>query len=82
MAGGLLERCEGASPSSRFAPAAVPLSPREHEVALLAARGMTSRAIAERLFLSTRTVEGHLQRAYTKLGVTDRRELASVLAPR
>lgn len=51
------------------------LSEREVEVCELAAAGMSNGAIAEQLFLSSRTVEGHLQRAYVKLGVTDRRQL-------
>jgi DNA-binding NarL/FixJ family response regulator len=50
-------------------------------VASLAAQGLSSPAIAERLYLSARTVEGHLQRAYAKLGVSDRRTLARVLEP-
>ncbi|MGD0081955.1 MAG: helix-turn-helix transcriptional regulator [Acidimicrobiales bacterium] len=58
----------------------VKLSLREREVALLAAEGRSSREIAERLFLSTRTVDNHLQRVYLKLGVTGRRELAEHLA--
>jgi DNA-binding CsgD family transcriptional regulator len=55
------------------------LSSREREVALLAANGLTSREIAERLFVSKRTVDNHLQRIYTKLGVTGRHELGSRL---
>ena len=52
---------------------------REREVALLAARGMQSRAIADQLFLSFRTVNNHLQRAYEKLGINGRAELAAAL---
>jgi DNA-binding CsgD family transcriptional regulator len=52
------------------------LSAREHEVATLAAAGLTSKDIAAQLVLSTRTVENHLQRVYEKLGVTGRAELA------
>jgi DNA-binding winged helix-turn-helix (wHTH) protein/DNA-binding CsgD family transcriptional regulator len=56
-----------------------PLSEREREVAMAALRGASSREIAERLFLSVRTVDNHLQRAYGKLGITGRDQLASVL---
>jgi ATP/maltotriose-dependent transcriptional regulator MalT len=48
------------------------LTEREWQIAQLAADGAASRVIAERLFLSTRTVENHLQRVYSKLGVTGR----------
>ena len=41
--------------------------------------GATSRDIAEKLFVSSRTVENHLQRAYEKLGVRGRAELAEAL---
>lgn len=51
------------------------LSERELEVCLAALDGKTNTEIATALFLSPRTVEGHLQRAYTKLGITDRRLL-------
>ncbi|MBN7793995.1 helix-turn-helix domain-containing protein [Microbacterium esteraromaticum] len=51
------------------------LSEREHAVCVRAAAGMSNAEIASELFLSSRTVEGHLQRAYAKLGVTDRRQL-------
>ncbi len=57
----------------------VALSKREREVALLAAQGMTSRAIAEHLFISARTAENHLSKAYDKLGVRSRAELSRML---
>lgn len=56
------------------------LTRREREVAVLAARGMASPAIASRLCLSVRTVETHLARVYSKLGIGGRAELASALA--
>jgi pimeloyl-ACP methyl ester carboxylesterase/DNA-binding CsgD family transcriptional regulator len=46
------------------------LSPRELEVLELVARGLTNDAIAERLFLSVRTVERHLSTIYGKLGLS------------
>lgn len=51
------------------------LTPREREVALLAARGFTARQIADQLFIATRTVESHLANIYPKLGVASKREL-------
>ncbi|GAA2823627.1 regulatory LuxR family protein [Leucobacter komagatae] len=51
------------------------LTAREIEVCARAASGLSNVEIADELFLSQRTVEGHLQRAYAKLGVSDRRQL-------
>jgi DNA-binding NarL/FixJ family response regulator len=51
---------------------AMVLTPRELEVASLAAGGLLTGAIAECLVISTRTREHHLERAYRKLGVSDR----------
>ena len=56
------------------------LSPREREVALLAAAGRTNAEIADRLFVSTRTVESHVASALRKLGGRTRRDL-KVLMP-
>jgi len=59
------------------------LTPTEERVARLAAAGRTNREIAKTLFLSVRTVETHLSRAYHKLGVRSRTELVFALdAPR
>lgn len=55
------------------------LTSRERQVAELAADGVRSREIADRLYLSPRTVENHLQRVYAKLGVNGRVELAPAL---
>jgi DNA-binding CsgD family transcriptional regulator len=76
----LVERCEGArSPALETGAQPAALTKREREVATLAARGLTSREIAETIVVSTRTVENHLQRAYEKLGVSGRSELAAAL---
>ncbi|MFD0854410.1 helix-turn-helix transcriptional regulator, partial [Actinomadura adrarensis] len=52
------------------------LTPQELQVVRMAAEGTSSREIAAQLFLSPRTVEYHLYKAYPKLGVASRRELA------
>jgi len=52
------------------------LTPQELQVVRLARGGSSSREIAAQLFLSRRTVEHHLYKAYPKLGVGSRRELA------
>ncbi|ALV44550.1 hypothetical protein MB46_02475 [Arthrobacter alpinus] len=57
------------------------LTKRESQISLLAANGLSDRSIAEQLQLSLRTVEGHLYRAYSKLGITSRDELAPLLVP-
>ena len=51
------------------------LSPTERQIVDLVADGMTNREIGERLFMSDRTVQGHLSRVFPKLGVRSRREL-------
>jgi len=81
----LAAACEGANTPGLLhlatvnAAAADPLSGREREVVLLAATGMASKDIAERLYLSVRTVNNHLQHAYAKLGVTSRAGLTQAL---
>ena len=62
------------------APASGALTPVEQRVVELVTAGHTNREVAAALFLSTRTVEGHLSRVYGKLGVRSRTELARKLA--
>jgi DNA-binding CsgD family transcriptional regulator len=52
------------------------LSGREREIAELVAEGRTNREIGEQVFLSEKTIEGHLTRIFAKLGVTSRVEVA------
>jgi DNA-binding CsgD family transcriptional regulator/tetratricopeptide (TPR) repeat protein len=56
------------------------LTAQEFEIVSLAASGLTNKQIAERLFLSPRTVGGHLHRAFPKLGVATRAALRDALA--
>jgi DNA-binding CsgD family transcriptional regulator len=55
------------------------LTPSERRVAEMAAAGRTNRQIAEQLYVSAKTVENHLTRAYAKLGVGSRRQLEGAL---
>jgi DNA-binding NarL/FixJ family response regulator len=55
------------------------LTPSELRIVRLAAEGRTNREIAHELYVTLKTVEGHLSRAYTKLGIEGRAELPGVL---
>ncbi|WP_141005389.1 LuxR family transcriptional regulator [Nocardioides humi] len=55
------------------------LTPREYAVVVEAAEGRSNPEIAERLYISRRTVEFHLSNAFRKLGVADRTDLAALL---
>ena len=63
---------DGAGPDS--------LTASELRVAELAAKGGTNREIAQALFVTEKTVETHLGRAFRKLDITSRRQLPDVLA--
>src|SRR5215831_20874125 len=56
------------------------LSPQELQIASMAAEGLSNREIAERLYLSPRTVGSHLYRLFPKLGITSRAQLVAALA--
>ncbi|GGL04346.1 hypothetical protein GCM10012284_43680 [Mangrovihabitans endophyticus] len=57
-------------------PGVATLSGREREIAQMVAQGLTNQAIADRLFLSRRTVEAHIARIFAKVGVSSRVALA------
>ncbi|MBV9139406.1 MAG: helix-turn-helix transcriptional regulator [Pseudonocardiales bacterium] len=76
----LAQACEDArTPALVAITAPLPLTPREREIVTLAASGLSNREIAQRLVVSVRTVEGHLYRAYTKLGTSNRTKLTALL---
>jgi DNA-binding CsgD family transcriptional regulator len=66
----------GEHPRKRTVETLDQLTPQETQVARLAAQGETNREIAARLFVSPHTVEYHLKKAFRKLGVKSRTQLA------
>ncbi|WP_459973705.1 helix-turn-helix transcriptional regulator [Mycobacterium sp. MUNTM1] len=74
----LAKRCELRTPATEAAMCPLPFSDRERQIVTLVAAGLSNRDIAERLVLSVRTVEGHLYRLFTKLGVNSREQLAQL----
>jgi DNA-binding CsgD family transcriptional regulator len=76
----LAAHCEGARTPGLPPPVdSLALTPRERDIAALAAQDLSSKEIADRLFLSRRTVDNTLQRVYGKLGVSRRSDLAAAL---
>ncbi|MEN4401102.1 LuxR C-terminal-related transcriptional regulator [Mycolicibacterium senegalense] len=79
----LAEACGGSvTPAVLAAAERLPLTDREREIAMLISAGLSSRAIADRLHLSVRTVEGHIYRAMAKTGVSTRAGLIALLPRR
>ena len=58
------------------------LTPSEHRIARLAVAGQTNREIAQRLFVTPKTVEVHLSGVYRKLGIAGRPTLSRALTAR
>lgn len=76
----LADRCENpVTPSLSTRETRVRLTPAEQEAAVMAAAGSSNKEIADRLFISVRTVESRLQNVYEKLGVSSRKDLARAL---
>ena len=81
----LAQQCSGAStPALRQAIERLPLTDREREreIVMLLADGLSSRAVAERLTLSVRTVESHIYRAMMKTDTSSRDELVNLIPRR
>ena len=57
------------------------LTPTERRIAELAAQGLTTPQVAQKLYLSPKTIDWHLGHVYKKLGVSSRRQLATTLGP-
>jgi DNA-binding CsgD family transcriptional regulator len=76
----LMAACpNAATPLLDSSAAVTELTPRELEIARLAAQGLSNRLIAAKLVRSVRTVENHLQRVYEKLGIDGRENLSEAL---
>ncbi|MFI6323415.1 LuxR C-terminal-related transcriptional regulator [Nonomuraea sp. NPDC050556] len=75
----LSRRCQGARTLPLLDLDVPGLTPRQREIAILAAQGLTNREIAERLYVSIRTVSNTLVAVYERTGVNDRAALAELL---
>ena len=69
----------GETVRKRTADTSEALTPQEAQIAHLADEGFTNPEIGHQLFLSHRTVEWHLRKVFTKLGIASRRELSNAL---
>ncbi|MGH3553756.1 MAG: helix-turn-helix transcriptional regulator, partial [Mycobacterium sp.] len=75
----LASQCGLRTPAIKAAARPLPITGREREIAKLVAAGLSNREIADRLFVSIRTTEGHLYRIFAKLGINTRDQLIHLL---
>ena len=68
-------RATGETARKRDASTIADLTPQEQQIARLVAEGQSNKDVAAQLFLSPRTIEYHLRKVFTKLGITSRAEL-------
>ncbi|MGI8329728.1 LuxR C-terminal-related transcriptional regulator [Actinomadura scrupuli] len=78
-ASNLARACQGARTPALVGLSLPGLTPRQREIALLAAQGLTNRQIADRLVVSIRTVANTLYTVYARTGAADRTELARLI---
>jgi DNA-binding CsgD family transcriptional regulator len=76
---GLASQGEIRTPAVAAAARPLPISDREREIAMLVATGLSNPQVADRLFVSVRTVEGHLYRIFAKLDISSRDQLIHLL---
>jgi DNA-binding CsgD family transcriptional regulator len=76
----LASQCDLRTPALGAAARPLPFSGRERQIVLLVTAGLSNRQIADRLVISVRTVEGHLYRLFTKLGINNRDELIRLIS--
>ena len=75
-----LRACGVAAQATATMPGALAeLTPQQRQIVILASRGMTNGEIADRLFLSPRTIASHLYNSYPKLGIAGRHQLRDLV---
>ncbi|MGZ4528115.1 MAG: LuxR C-terminal-related transcriptional regulator [Mycobacterium sp.] len=79
-ASSVASRCGLRTPALEAAASPLPFSGREREISMLVVAGLSNRQIADKLVVSVRTVEGHLYRLFTKLGINNRDQLVHLLS--
>jgi DNA-binding CsgD family transcriptional regulator len=67
------------TPAVAAAARPLPITDREREIAMLVEAGLSNHQVADRLFVSVRTVEGHLYRIFAKLDISSRDQLIHLL---
>jgi len=75
----LITSCGAVTPATQAAAMPLPLTDREREIAVLISQGLSNNQIAETLTLSVRTIEGHIYRAFARVGAATRTELAQLI---
>ncbi len=78
MAKELSDACGGLCTPALRSPASQPLTGRQREIVEFVVAGLSNREIAERLYMSVRSVEGHVYRACQRVGASSREELAAI----